>query len=477
MATKRIPFREMYIDQATLFRPEGALVMAGNCFPVNDVYVPLPDLIAYSNSLSATCQGISSVFSGGTAYTFAGDNDSLYVTTSLTWSVAATGFATATADTWEFAEFDGKMLATNWTDAVQAKTIGGTTCFSAAFTSTLKPKAKHISTLRDFVILGYTNDATDGTVPNRVWWSGVADFTDFDPAASTQCDYQNLVQGGAVQRIIGGTEQALIIQEKQIQRMTYVGSPLVFDFDAIDAQRGTILPNSVVNWGRYVFFWSEDGAMLNTGGESIPIGQGMVDRYFWNNVDPTYAQNISAAVDPLNKIVVWFYPSTAATNGVPDKSLIYNWVDKRWTTTSYSIVQRMFLRLRNNAAPELAAITTSKSIARFNGKPNITTIVTGDIELAPGRRSTITGVRPVYYGIAAGNLGTDGSAKVQVRSREPRVAGTVTTGAALNSEGVSVLRSTGRYHRIDVSFSSTSTASGVSSILGVDVTYEADGER
>ena len=34
----------------------------------------------------------------------------------------------------------------------------------------LKPRARHVDVVREFLVLGNTNDTTDGAVPNRVWW-------------------------------------------------------------------------------------------------------------------------------------------------------------------------------------------------------------------------------------------------------------------------------------------------------------------
>src|SRR5690606_33721647 len=54
------------------------------------------------------------------------------------------------------------------------------------------------------------------------------------------------------------------------------------------------------------------------------------DTTFFNDVDASYLQNISAGVDARNKRVVWAYP-TASSSGAPNRFLIYSWGENRWT--------------------------------------------------------------------------------------------------------------------------------------------------
>ena len=121
-------------------------------------------------------------------------------------------------------------------------------------TSTLTPKAKRVGIIGRFVVLGFTNDATDGEKTNRVWWSGIEDETDFDPSAATQCDFEDLASGGVVQKIIGGNEYGLIFQNNMVRTMRYTGPGPIFELMPLNYAPGTPIPNSVIAQGKCLLY-------------------------------------------------------------------------------------------------------------------------------------------------------------------------------------------------------------------------------
>src|SRR5690606_4266544 len=168
---------------------------------------------------------------------------------------------TADGEVWEFTQFGNRVIATNYADAVQYIEIGTGTSndFADLITSTDKPKAKRIATVRDFVVLGFVNDEA-GVTPNRLRWSAINNSADFDEDQTTLSDKQDLPEGGAVQKILGGPEYGIVFQESVIRRMSFVGTPLIFDFSGIiDPSRGTHVPNSVISNVRQHYFWTEEG--------------------------------------------------------------------------------------------------------------------------------------------------------------------------------------------------------------------------
>ena len=82
------------------------------------------------------------------------------------------------------------------------------------------PKAKTMAVIKDFVMVGDTNDGTDGDQPNRVWWPAINDPTNWptpgsSSAAQVQSDYQNLPGTGRVQKVapaIGGADGAVFCE-------------------------------------------------------------------------------------------------------------------------------------------------------------------------------------------------------------------------------------------------------------------------
>ena len=320
--------------------------------------------------------------------------------------------------------------------------------------------------------------------PSRVWWSGIDNPVDFDPAATTQSDYQVIPDLGWVQRIVGGAEYGLIFLERGIVRMTYVGSPLIFRFDTVDRGRGTPIPNSVIGLGRLVFYIDEEGFKITDGSSSQPIGQNKVDRFFWDQFDTTYASRVSAAIDPLNKLVMWAFPGTGST-GEANVILIYNWADQRWSQIDVDVeviarVQNQGLsldeldtisatldglpysldsRAYTGGELKLAAFDTDHKMGFFDGANMAATIDTALVDI--GRRAVVNKLHPLV-GASLFILDEDGD-PILNEDGDAIITGNVTgyldsrpdlsgdadfgTGGVLNANGDVTIRGEGRYHR------------------------------
>ena len=323
-----IPFGDWMPDLPDFANP-GATV-ARNVTPVEDYYGPLGALEAATDALTARALGAArGKGSSGNNYNYAGDTAKLYQVgaSGVTDKSKGGGYSTGTDEVWEFTEFENRLIGTNWTDPVQGIDIGSAGLFADQFTSTLKPKARHIATIREFLFVGNTNDATDGDVPYRTWWGAYKDALDMDPDAQTQSDFEDRPAGGDVQRLIGGLEYGVLFQQTAITRVTYSGGETIFRFDSIDRKRGTPIPNGVVGHGRNIFFPSEEGFFVNDGTQSHPIGVNQVDKTFWRQFDINDANLVSAAIDPLNKLYAIAFPGSGGVL----KIFFYNWVDRRWS--------------------------------------------------------------------------------------------------------------------------------------------------
>ncbi|KKL57436.1 hypothetical protein LCGC14_2235430, partial [marine sediment metagenome] len=327
-----IPFGDWMPDLPDLFNP-GATV-AKNVIPAARSYRPLGALQTTTDALDGAALGAAiGRDKSGSYYNYAGDAAKLYEVgaAGVTDKSKGGGYSTGSDDVWEFQLFDQaqvtRLIATNFTDPVQGIDVGSAGLFADQFTSTLKPKARHIAAVREFLVLGNTNDATDGDVPYRTWWSGYKDPLDMDPDAQTQSDFEDRPTAGDVQRVVGGVEYGLIFQQQGITRMSYSGGDTIFQFDSIDRKRGTPIPNSVIGHGRRVYFISEEGFFFTDGTQSHPIGANQVDKTFWKQFDVNNRKSVSSAIDPLNKLVAWAFPGSGGVL----KIYFYDWQDRRWS--------------------------------------------------------------------------------------------------------------------------------------------------
>ena len=467
----RIQFNELLPDLPDFGNP--GLTKAENCMPHQNGYKEFPGLTTVSSALSGFCQGaVSALAKDGTTNYYAGDATKLYRLDATTWtdSSKSGGYACPADDSWEFARGQGDtIIAVNIADAMQKITMGGT-AFSDLATSTLTPKARHIATVRQFPVIGNVDEG--GTLyPNRVRWPNIDDDADWDQDAASQADYQDLDgPGGWIQKIVGG-EYGVIFQEKAIWRMQYEGTPTVWRFDEVERNRGAWAKNSVVRYGRFVFYLAEDGFYVFDGVQSTPIGANKVDLFFFNELDETYKARIQGALDLRNRNIVWAYTTTdSAGNGDPDKMLIYNWPTQKWSTVDLdtehlfstltegytldtldnvsssvdALVFSLDSRVWTGGNPQFSAFNRSHVMAHFTATALDAVFETGERENAPGQFFKTNSVRPLVNGTSATITARVGSRTIQNEA--------VSFGSyvAINSNGEVPIRNHDRYHKVGV---------------------------
>ncbi len=463
------------------FANPGALT-CNNVLPAANSYIPARALADVStNALESLALGaITARSNDNNIYVYAGTGTKLYELVDNAWTDESKGggYNTTNSNVWEFAIWDRgtQIIATNFDDDVQQIGIGAgsTSSFADLITSTAKPKAKHVGVVRNFLMLGHTNDTTDGVKSDRVWWSAIGDATDFDPDAATQCDFSDLDAGGWVQKVVGGAEYGVIFQEGTIRRAEYVGSPVVFDLPAVDRRRGTPIPNSVIGYGRDVFFISEEGFFRFNGSSSEPIGVNRVDKTFWRQFDAVNKENVSASIDPTNKLVCWAWPANGGGAGnTPNKIYCFKWDTGRWSEIDIDV--DLIFQAQNQGytlegldtistnietlTPSLdsdvwkggrvynGAFSTAHKLASFEGSTLKATLDTREIQMSRGRATYIDSVRPMVEASSSGSgaLGI----KIQIAGRDGLEASfTFDAASTVNAEGLARTCNQSRYHRV-----------------------------
>ena len=478
----RIEFKDWLPDQPGI---TGVVKEALNVVPQAVGYGPLRTAVDYSQSASETINnvvagrnpssGATEVFAGGATKLFKLDAGDL----SLDDVSKMGGYTTPAEQKWRFTQFGDVLIAANADEKLQGWTLGTSTAW--ADLSADAPTARYLTVVRDFVVAGYTS-STDS---QKVQWSGINDETQWTTTSTNQSDYQVIPDGGAVQGITGG-EFGLVLMEKSIYRMSYVGTPAIFQFDNISRNLGCFEPNSIVQYQGVTYFLGDDGFYACDGTQVIGIGSEKVDRFFFSDLDEAYSYNMSATVDPIKNLIVWAYPSSGGTGSV-DSLLIYNFEVKKWSraemsigfvaqsaTPAYtlesldafgtldSIQSSLDSRIWTGGKSQFVGGSGAK-IVTFSGSNMTGTINTGDLEI-PGQFSTINMSRPLVDG---------GSGSVAVATRR-LLSDAITFGSytAADSEGRAAFRSTGRYHRLSVQPSGNWTTA-----IAVDFDIVPQGQR
>ena len=417
------------------------------------------------------------------------------VVTSTTFSYAQTGtdivstadtgtvtfaYTTPTNQRWRFTQFGNVIVAANGGNRLQGFNLNTSSTFQDLAADA--PQSRYVTVVRDFVVSGYVNSST--VYPNRVQWSALGDESSWANSATTQADFQDIPDGGSIVGVTGG-EFGLVLMDRSIHRMSYIGSPLVFQFDNISRNLGCYEANSIIQYSGTTFFLSDDGFYACDGQQVLPIGNEKVNRYFFNDVDEGALHLMSAAVDPYRKLIIWSYASNSSAT--PDKLLIYNFQTNRWTSGTVStdwiatsstpsvalegldtfgnvdtIDTSFDSRIWLGGKMQFAGLDGAK-IVTFSGANATAYIETGDIEV-PGATSAITIAKPIV---------DNGSGSVALISRRLLTESTVFgSQSAADAENRVSIRGVGRYHRLQL----TPTGSWTNTV-GMDIDLSPLGTR
>lgn len=360
--------------------------------------------------------------------------------------------------------------------------IGGTGSGFSVPVSSLTvnaPVAKFVTVVRDFVVAAHLDG---GTSSNKLQWSNINDETNWIAGAASQSDFQIIADGGDITGITGG-ETGLVLLERAIVRMSYIGSPLFFQFDTISRSLGCVDGATVVKYGAVTYFLGEDGFYACDGTQVTPIGNEKVDRWFFANSNPSSFNTMSATADPFRKIIVWNFLSNFGNR----LFIIYNWQTQRWsygTTDTDCIASAATAGITlegMDAYGNMDTITTSfdsrlfaggkllfagtrgAKIVTFTGANSTAEIATGDI--GSEMTSIITLAKPIV---------DNGSANIAVASRTLlNQSVNYGTYSSADAENRVSLRAGGKYHRLSI----IPTGSQWKNILAVDVNIESQGTR
>lgn len=448
---QKIIFNDWLPDQPGVI---GNVTDAKNCYPVTNGYASFPDEVDYSAdagqdlliAFAGKYSGETALFAAGATQIYKFNN----ADTSLS-PLTTTGYSAV--ESWDVTQFGAKMILANGQDKLQSYEIGVST-YVTDLDSTA-PAAKYVTVVRDFVVA-----ANDGTNANKVYWSDINDETDWTPASTSQSDTQVLPDGGDITGLAGG-EYGLIFLERAIYRMSYVGSPFFFQFDAISRSLGCISNGSIAQYGGLTYFLADDGFYACNGQETKPIGAEKVNRWFFDNCIPSEIfSGMSSTVDPVKKLIIWKFNNTFGGKYLLIYSIDlgkFSYVETMANSVSYVLTPSATLEELDNYSTSIDALDTpldsrvfaggqllfagviGEKIVSFSGQPKMATISTGDIDIG---QSTITLTRPTV---------DNGSAEVAISSRN-LLSDQVEYGVsvAADYENRVPARSNGRYHRIKV---------------------------
>lgn len=411
-----------------------------------------------------------------TTHVFAGTQSALHKfdTSSRTWknvSRSSSPYSTTAEEAWNFIQYGGAAIATNYNDYPQLMVMDLGLRFDNLTTLV---RGRHIAQHRGFVLLADTYDSLDGAVPNRVRWSALDNPYAWDFSASSQADFQDVQDVGAINGIVVD-EDVWLLCEEAIMRMHYIGTPWIYQFENAINGKGCAFSKSVVSVDGVTYFLDDDGFYSFQKGQLKPVGLGKVNDTFFKMFDTANASRMTAVVDPNKTLIYWTFVSVSSTNAEPDTVFAYNYVTGDWTiieatvpflypakTLSWTIDQLdVFGSFENVPASFDSPLWAGGGsiiwgmdfqgrVYTLTGEPLVAEFKTKEMQLTQGSgkmdvdMAVIMGVRPIFE-----NTGT---ASVAVGSKDlPNGFIDVGNHAPTHPKtGWSYHRKRARYHQIDL---------------------------
>lgn len=467
---KGVAFKEWAPDLAN-----NVLSKAVNVHAIANGFTPVKAALGATPALSSRFNGGGTFISStGVSTLIAANLGAYFKYTTSGWAAIGTGFTQVARN--YFAQFgDDVIFAVGSAHPVRIyNLVSGSLNYPAP---TPAPYGIDIAQVRDFVMCITTD--------NKARWcqfNNPADWT----IGTNQADEQPSLWG-QMRRIVGG-EYALILTDRSVVRVSYVGSlnDIIFQFDEIAPEVGCMAAGSVCYTGRLVFFLSERGFEMCDGQTVTPIGDEKFNRWFFDTYSRADIADIWGAIDPRNSRVTWAMP------GTPGRILEYNWVLQRASTietdvtglmTGYAIatpidaldaiygnLDAIPLSLDDpsfqGGNPALLIADGSNVLGTFAGRNLEATLQVDNVEPTPGRRSRIRELRLV-------SDATDASATLNARMRAGDAESIVST-ATMRSNGKLPIRANGRYNDLEVTIPA---GADWSFIQGCEVEFDPGGGR
>lgn len=287
-----------------------------------------------ADALAAACKGFAAVRkTDGTTRIIAGTASKLYELSSTTWndvSRASGGNYSVSSSLWRFGQFGDITFAVNQFDTPQTSSSGAFANLSAM------PKCRVLDTANQFLLIGATNEGTFGDQPDRWWCCAIGNTSDWTPAVATQCVTGRLTDApGEITALRTLNEFVVIYKQRALYVGTYQGPPVVWGWRLVSQDIGAWSQEAVVKAGNVHYFVGYEDFFVFDGTVPVPIGDGIRD-WFFNDLDRTYANNITGFYDRINLLVYWFYPSNGSA-GVIDSWVAFQPSTRRWGAGTLTI--------------------------------------------------------------------------------------------------------------------------------------------
>lgn len=311
-------------------------------------YAPFPQQVSPTGAgaLNADPQGLLSVRNpDGTYRVVAATSTTIqYLQSDYTWADIETGRSSVTQDVsmWVFGKYLLNTDATNGLKAYDLSLGGTNTAVSGA------PAGRSGFSMANVnFLLGTTSNPrryqSSNLGSHTAWSGGTAD-------GNSLTDGGDLICGADLANGIG-----VMFQSDMVRSIQFGVGAGAYAVRKVAEGIGCIAERTRVAINGAVFWWSEDGPWMMTGGtQPEPIGYGKIEDWAAESIGRNNYATLQAAVDPQRKTVFWRIDAS--------RVLTYDWYLKEW-----SVIPATTVALARIATPAVTIDTLSGTIDEMTG--------------------------------------------------------------------------------------------------------------
>ena len=433
-------------------------------------------------TLAAACQGAAVLTRlDGTRRLIAGAQTALYELTGGAWdNVTRVAAYTGGSDSrWSFTQFGNTTIAANRADVLQFSNSGDFADIGSG-----APRADIVFSVGAFVMALNVNDGAEK--PDGWHCSAAFNANDWNESTTTQSASGRLVSTpGALTAGARLGEYAVAYKASSIYLGQYVGAPVVWDWLLVSGgEAGCVGKEALCDVDGAHFFVGSDNFWLFNGTQPVPIGDGQIRQWFFDNSDAANLFKTKCVYDRQQNRVWVFYPS--AGSSVCNSAIVYHLQNKQWgradanvqavlnyVSAGFTIDGLNTLSGTIEGLPDIALdsqywLSGGKALSVFNpanqlqtytGAAGASSFTTGDA----GDDDAVTLLKQIRLRFAAGAQPAAASCSTQhkMNSGDSYTGGSVST---INDGKFDVLKSA-RWHRATISMTGNARVTGINPTL------------
>jgi rubredoxin len=260
----------------------------------------------------------------------------------LTWGLSTWGTArssssiTLDARNWSLDNFGEDLIATALNGGTyQWDTSSGTGTRAVSLGATA-PVASRFSLVssdtRHLFLFGTCTTVTDAATQDDLFFrfSDRESLTQWAPKATNEAGSLRIADGSRIIGAVTSTGQILVWTDQSLHGIQFVGTPFTFGQRQLGANCGLIAQHAAVDVNGKAFWMGDDAFYVYDGVvKKMPCS---VQDYVYDDLSYTNKNDIACGTNPEFNEIMWYYPSSSATQ--IDRVVVYNYLENTWYTST-----------------------------------------------------------------------------------------------------------------------------------------------